>query len=372
MVKRKKSNISQEEEMFVDSVSSFVFDEEDESTYKELESEEIKELEEEGSKDEEKDVDELWNELVSSQNEREQKKRESRENKTASLNTYNHYVKTIREYKVLPSDEINDLFRIMNESDNPEQVESAREKIILHNLRFVITVTKKYLNQGVDSMDLIQEGTRGLMSAVEKFDYKKGFKFSTYSVWWIKQAAQRAIQNHSRSIRLPVHIRDLLSKINRATRELTEELEREPTDKEIADYLAIDKVTEKTIKETKFRTMEIVSMDAPLKPSQKDGETTTSATFIGDEYMDTPEDVVNQNILHEELFKVFEDVLNQDEILVLIHKYGLNGEIKKTNQEVAEIIKVSKEKVRKLEAEAINKVKSSDKIEELREFLYKQ
>ena len=304
-------------------------------------------------------------------NKKEKSERDTSDANASVMSAYSRYVRSIRQYPVLTSDELNELFKTMNsDSSTPEERKEARDKIILHNLRFVITVTKRYLNRGVDSMDLIQEGTRGLMTAVEKFDYTQGYKFSTYAVWWIGQAAQRSIQNTSRTIRLPIHICDLLNRVKKVSKEMAEELGRMPTDKEIVKRINKPSVTLKAIREARERSGQIISMETPIKnPSKDSTETATVASFIPDNEKYIPEKAFENNFMKSEIRTLLNTILTEDEKNVIICRFGIDIDKPLSIEKTSSDLKISRNRVKDLEASAIAKLKNSPHIEDLRDFL---
>ncbi len=257
------------------------------------------------------------------------------------------YLQQIGKIPLLSFQEEMDLARLVREEND----QKAKEALTNSNLRLVVSIAKKYIGRGLSFLDLIQEGNLGLMKAVEKFNYKKGYKFSTYATWWIQQSITRGIADKSRIIRLPVHMIENLTKIRRATIELATELNRTPTKEEVASHvgISISKLTQ-LIKNAQGT----ISMETPA--SAKDDMTKVS-DFIVDETHITPDGKVAQDNLLDDVRKILNQ-LNQKEKDVLIMRYGLddNGQ-KKTLDEIGTRYGVSRERIRQIENRAIAKLK---------------
>lgn len=281
--------------------------------------------------------------------------------------TYTNFVKGIRSYEVLKTADLIQLFKIMNESKNEEERLLAREKIINHNLRFVVTITKGYLGNGLDSMDLIQEGNIGLIKAVEKYDYKKGFKFSTYAVWWIRQTTQRAIQNTGRTIRLPIHICDLLGTIKKHKKEFILNTGREPTYKELEEKINNPKITEQKIAEAIERSGAIISMDVPVK-NKKEDDSVSFASFIADESIMSPERYAMLSNLKELIMKSLEN-LEDWEAELIKHRYNIDGYKYLSIEEAGKKFNIHKEKVRQVEQGILRRLKKQNENSALKDYL---
>ncbi len=228
--------------------------------------------------------------------------------------------------------------------------EEAREKLINSNLRLVIAIAKRYGGRGMPFLDLIQEGNNGLIKAVEKFDYTKGFKFSTYATWWIRQAITRAIADQARTIRIPVHMVETINKITRAQRTLVQELGREPTAEEISKKLD-GALSPERIREIQRLNQEPVSLETPI------GEEDDSrlGDFIEDKEVLSPNEYATRSLLRDELYSVMEELTDREE-QVLRLRYGLDDNCPRTLEEVGKVFHVTRERIRQIEAKALKKL----------------
>ena len=267
------------------------------------------------------------------------------------------YLKSIGGVPLLTAEEEKDLAVRILQGD-----QKAKDHLIIANLRLVVSIAKHYLGRGMPLLDLIEEGNMGLMKAVEKFDYKKGFKFSTYATWWIRQAITRAIADQARTIRIPVHMVETINKITRVQRQLTQELGREPTPEEISKKMD-GAMSPDRIREIQRIALEPVSLESPI------GEEDDShlGDFVEDKDSLTPTEYTSKAMIREALYDVMSTLTPREE-RVLILRYGLNDNKPRTLEEVGKEFGVTRERIRQIEAKAIKKLKHRNKSSKLDEY----
>jgi len=239
--------------------------------------------------------------------------------------------------------------------------DEARAHLINANLRLVVSIAKKYIGRGLTFLDLVQEGNQGLMRAVEKFDWKRGFKFSTYATWWIRQAITRAIADQAKTIRIPVHMVETINKVYKATRALTQRLGREPTIEEIAGEVGI---TVEKVEEIYRISQDTTSLATPVG----DDEDSFLGDFIEDLTQPSPYEETSKELLRESIEEVL-DSLDEREAKVLSLRFGLMGETPKTLEEVGKIFNVTRERIRQIEAKALRKLRHPSRRKKLQDYL---
>ncbi len=266
------------------------------------------------------------------------------------------YLREIGKVPLLDAAEEVTLAKLVEAGD-----ETAKKKIVDANLRLVVSIAKKYIGRGMLFLDLIQEGNLGLIRAVEKFDYRKGFKFSTYATWWIRQAITRAIADQARTIRVPVHMVETINKMVRISRQLVQRLGREPTDEEIAAEMEIDPLK---VEEIRRIAQLPVSLETPIGEE----EDSQLGDFIEDRELPNPEEAAAGHLLHEQIEEML-SALSEREREVLHYRFGLEDGHSYTLEEVGKRFGVTRERIRQIEAKALRKLRHPSRGKKLKDFL---
>jgi RNA polymerase primary sigma factor len=266
------------------------------------------------------------------------------------------YLKEIGRIPLLTYEEEVELAKRIEAGD-----QKAKDQLAEANLRLVVSIAKRYVGRGMQFLDLIQEGNMGLIKAVDKFEHKKGFKFSTYATWWIRQAITRAIADQARTIRIPVHMVETINKLVRAQRQLVQELGRDPLPEEVAELMNMD--VEK-VREVQKIAQEPVSLETPIGEE----EDSHLGDFIPDEEILSPSDAATNTMLREQLISVL-DTLTDRERKVLALRFGLDDGRTRTLEEVGQAFDVTRERIRQIEAKALRKLKHPSRSKKLRDFL---
>ena len=270
------------------------------------------------------------------------------------------YLREIGKIPLLTFEEETELAKRSLEGDR-----KAKDRMAEANMRLVVSIAKRYSGRGLDLLDLIQEGNTGLLRAVDKFDPEKGFKFSTYATWWIRQAITRAIADQARTIRIPVHMVETINKLMRTQRCMTQELNREPTDEELAKELDMD--IEKIQYITKIK-QDITSLDAGIGRDSDDGEDSTLGDFIEDEDSASPEESAATQLLKEQVREVLSSLSDREQKIIEM-RFGLNGTKSHTLEEVGLEFAVTRERIRQIEAKALMKLRKHKDSKKLHEYL---
>ena len=274
----------------------------------------------------------------------------------ASTDPIREYLKEIGSIPLLTQEQEQDLAKRKSEGDA-----EAGKKLVEANLRLVVSIAKRYVGRGMLFLDLIQEGNLGLIKAVEKFDYRKGYKFSTYATWWIRQAITRAIADQARTIRIPVHMVETINKLIRVSRQLLQELGREPTPEEIAEEM---KMPVERVREILKISQEPVSLETPIGEE----EDSHLGDFIKDDNVPVPADAATFTLLKEQLEEVL-GTLTEREQKVLTLRFGLEDGRARTLEEVGKEFNVTRERIRQIEAKALRKLRHPSRSRKLKDYL---
>ena len=266
------------------------------------------------------------------------------------------YLKEIGKVPLLTAEEEMELAKRIEEGD-----EAAKKRLSEANLRLVVSIAKRYVGRGMQFLDLIQEGNLGLMKAVEKFDFRKGYKFSTYATWWIRQAITRAIADQARTIRIPVHMVETINKLIRVQRQLLQEYGREPIPEEIAKEMG---VPVDRVREIMKISQEPVSLETPIGEE----EDSHLGDFVEDDHVPTPPEAAAYTLLGEQLKEVL-DTLTDREQKVLRLRFGLDDGRARTLEEVGKEFKVTRERIRQIEAKALRKLRHPSRSRKLKDYL---
>ncbi len=275
------------------------------------------------------------------------------------------YLKEIGRVPLLKPEDEKEKAEKMNDPSVPEdERKKAKDELVTANLRLVVSIAKKYVGKGMFFLDLIQEGNLGLMKAVDKFDYSKGYKFSTYATWWIRQAITRAIADQARTIRIPVHMVETINKMTKVQRQLVQELGREPTAEEISDVMGREQFPPEKIREIQKIALEPVSFEKPI------GEEDDSQVgdFIEDKDSDSPDVFASKQLLKDEINNVLQ-LLTERESKVLQLRFGLIDGKNRTLEEVGKEFNVTRERIRQIEAKALRKLRHPSRSKKLKDYL---
>ena len=267
------------------------------------------------------------------------------------------YLKDIGKVPLLSAEEEIELAKRMEAGD-----EMAKKKLAESNLRLVVSIAKRYVGRGMLFLDLIQEGNLGLLKAVEKFDYRKGYKFSTYATWWIRQAITRAIADQARTIRIPVHMVETINKVTRVSRDLLQKLGREPLPEEVGEVMGLPKERVQEI-------MKIAQEPVSLETHIGEEEDSHLGDFIQDESIPTPVEATNQTLLHEQLDEVVSTLTEREQRVIKL-RFGWDDGRPRTLEEVGKEFNVTRERIRQIEAKALRKLRHPNRSRKLKDFLY--
>lgn len=266
------------------------------------------------------------------------------------------YLKDIGKVPLLKPDEEVELAERMGRGD-----EEAKKRLSEANLRLVVSIAKRYMGRGMLFLDLIQEGNFGLMKAVEKFDYTKGYRFSTYATWWIKQSITRAIADQARTIRIPVHMFETINRLSRTVKQLAQKLGREPSVEEISKEMGI---SEEKVREVQKISQDTISLDTPVGEE----EDSNLGTFLQDESAVNPSDSATVLMLKEQLLEVLGTLTPREQKVIML-RYGIDDGHPRTLEEVGKEFNVTRERIRQIEAKALKKLKHPSRSKKLKDFL---
>jgi RNA polymerase primary sigma factor len=292
------------------------------------------------------------------------------------------YLNMIGQVRLLRADEEVDLSKrveagleaeamLAREEWSPEQAATlrsvvrqgvaAKQRLVESNLRLVVSIAKRYQHRGMHLLDLVQEGNLGLIRAVEKFDHRRGYRFSTYAMWWIRQAISRALADQARTIRVPAHVRDAMNRLFSVQRAMVQDLGREPTDAELAEELGIDV---DRVREIQALSQEPVSLEAPLRQE----EDASLGDFIPDDDAVMPVDVVSGTMLREQIETVLHELTDREQEVIRL-RFGMDGERPSTLEEVGQAFGVTRERVRQIELKTLAKLRHPSRSDVLRDYL---
>lgn len=267
------------------------------------------------------------------------------------------YLKDIGQVQLLTSEQEVELAKRILEGD-----QKAKAELSEHNLKLVVSIAKKYVNRSsMQFLDLIQEGNLGLIKAVEKFDYTKGFRFSTYATWWIRQAITRAIADQARTIRIPVHMVETIHKLSRVSKQLMQELGRDPSNYEIAERMGI---SEQRVSEIQKIAQDPVSLESPVGEEEE----SKISDFVEDDTMKSPTESAAQDILRAQLLAVIETLTPREQKVIRL-RYGLDDNHSRTLEEVGKEFNVTRERIRQIEAKALRKLRHPNRSKKLQDFV---
>jgi len=273
-----------------------------------------------------------------------------------STDPVRQYLREIGKFPLLDAEEEVELAKRFEKSSK-----RAKDKLVESNLRLVVSIAKKYIGRGLSLLDLIQEGNQGLIRAVEKYDWRRGYKFSTYATWWIRQAITRAIADQARTIRIPVHMVETINKLYRTSQRLMQSLGREPTPEEIGEELEL---TGDRVREIFKISQEVTSLDTKVG----EDEDSSLGDFIADDTQPSPVDAASKQLLRDHLEEVL-DTLSEREAKVLSLRFGLDGGQSRTLEEVGKVFGVTRERIRQIEAKALRKLKHPSRRRKLQDYL---